>query len=71
MSNRVWVTGPVAEAALGPLREIAEVEVRPAPEKAAPEEMLREAVVIKACCRSFRAASLVVARLKLTDAAIR
>src|SRR5690242_10156555 len=37
---RVWITGPVAEAALGPLREIADVEIRAEPEKAAPEEML-------------------------------
>jgi glyoxylate reductase len=43
MKPRVWITGPVAEAALGPLREIADVEMRPEPEKAAPEEMLAKA----------------------------
>jgi glyoxylate reductase len=35
----VWITGPVAEAALGPLREAAEVRGRAAPERATPEEM--------------------------------
>lgn len=37
---RVWITGPVAESALGPLREVAEVAIRAEPVKAAPEEML-------------------------------
>jgi glyoxylate reductase len=36
---RVWVTGPVADAALAPLREVAEVTVRPAAERATPAEM--------------------------------
>jgi glyoxylate reductase len=36
---RVWVTGPVAEAALAPLREVAEVTVRPAAERATAAEM--------------------------------
>lgn len=40
MRPRVWITGPVADAALGPLRELADVEVRPEPEKALPDEML-------------------------------
>jgi glyoxylate reductase len=40
MKPRIWITGPVAEGALGPLRGIAAVEIRPDPEKAAPEEML-------------------------------
>lgn len=37
---RIWITGPVAEIALGPLREVAEVRLRAAAERAAPEEML-------------------------------
>jgi glyoxylate reductase len=40
MKPRVWITGPVAEAELAPLREVAEVNIRPAPEKAPPEEVL-------------------------------
>lgn len=40
MNARVWITGPVAEGALAPLREIAAVTVRPAPEKASADEML-------------------------------
>jgi len=36
---RIWITGPVLEAALEPLREVADVEMRAAPEKASPEEM--------------------------------
>jgi glyoxylate reductase len=36
---RVWVTGPVADAALAPLREVAEVTVRPAAERATAAEM--------------------------------
>jgi glyoxylate reductase len=40
MKPRVWITGPVAESALGPLRELAEVEVRAEPVKASPDEML-------------------------------
>jgi glyoxylate reductase len=36
---RIWVTGPVADAALAPLREVAEVALRPAAERATPEEM--------------------------------
>src|SRR5579862_556221 len=39
MKPRVWITGPVAESALGPLREVADVEMRPEPE-AAPREMM-------------------------------
>src|SRR5438309_2363814 len=37
---RVWITGPVAEAALGPLREVAAVTVREIAERATPEEMM-------------------------------
>ncbi len=40
MKPRVWITGPVAEAALPGLRELADVTMRPAPEKALPDEML-------------------------------
>ncbi|MGV3723650.1 MAG: D-glycerate dehydrogenase, partial [Actinomycetota bacterium] len=40
MKPRVWISGPVLESELAPLREIAEVTVRPVPEKATPEEML-------------------------------
>jgi glyoxylate reductase len=40
MKPRVWISGPVLDSELGPLHEVAEVEVRPAPEKALPEEML-------------------------------
>jgi glyoxylate reductase len=40
MRPRVWVTGPVAEAELAPLREIADVEMRGEPERAAMEEVL-------------------------------
>lgn len=40
---RVWITGPVAESALGPLREIAEVTIREEPVKASPDEMLAHA----------------------------
>jgi glyoxylate reductase len=40
MNPCVWITGPVAESALSPLREIADVTMRPAPEKALPDEML-------------------------------
>jgi glyoxylate reductase len=36
---RVWVTGPVADAALAPLREVAEVTLRPAAERATSAEM--------------------------------
>src|SRR5437667_6437362 len=36
---RVWITGPVAEAALGPLREVAEVSQREEAERATVEEM--------------------------------
>jgi glyoxylate reductase len=36
---RVWITGPVAEGVLGPLREIATVGVRPEAEVATVEEM--------------------------------
>jgi glyoxylate reductase len=36
---RIWVTGPVADAALAPLREVAEVTVRPAAERATAAEM--------------------------------
>lgn len=41
MSERptVWITGPVADVALAPLREVAEVRQRAAPERATPEEM--------------------------------
>lgn len=42
MKPRVWITGPVSEPELAPLREIADVTVRPAPEKALPEEMIPE-----------------------------
>jgi lactate dehydrogenase-like 2-hydroxyacid dehydrogenase len=38
---RVWVTGPVAEAALAPLREVAEVSMRRAAERPEPAEMLQ------------------------------
>lgn len=37
--SRVWITGPVAESALAPLRELAEVTWREEPERATPEEM--------------------------------
>lgn len=40
MKPKVWITGPVSEPELAPLREIADVSVRPAPEKALPEEMV-------------------------------
>lgn len=40
MKPRVWITGPVAESALTPLLEIADVELRAAPEKATPDEMV-------------------------------
>jgi glyoxylate reductase len=36
---RIWITGPVAEAALAPLREVAEVTARPAAERATAAEM--------------------------------
>jgi glyoxylate reductase len=36
---RVWITGPVAESVLGPLREVADVSVREIAEAATPEEM--------------------------------
>lgn len=36
---RVWVTGPVADVALAPLREVAEVTLRPAAERATSAEM--------------------------------
>jgi len=39
MRPRVWITGPVFDAELAPLREVAEVEVRPEPEKA-PEALM-------------------------------
>lgn len=35
----IWITGPVAEIALEPLREVAEVRQRAAPERATPREM--------------------------------
>jgi glyoxylate reductase len=35
----VWITGPVAEVALAPLREVAEVRQRPAAQRATPAEM--------------------------------
>lgn len=35
----VWITGPVAEVALAPLRDVAELRLRRAPERATPEEM--------------------------------
>lgn len=35
----VWVTGPVADIAMAPLREVADVRVRPAAERASPGEM--------------------------------
>src|SRR5437588_10226643 len=35
----IWITGPVAEVALAPLRQIAEVRLRAAAERASPEEM--------------------------------
>lgn len=40
MQPRVWITGPVAEAALAPLRAVAAVTLRPTPEKALREEIL-------------------------------
>lgn len=40
MKPHVWVTGPVADPELSPLRELAEVTVRPAPEKPSLGEML-------------------------------
>jgi glyoxylate reductase len=40
MKPRVWITGPVYAPELAPLEVVAEVSVRPAPEKALPEEML-------------------------------
>jgi len=40
MQPRVWVSGPVLDSELEPLQAVAEVVVRPAPEKALPEEML-------------------------------
>ena len=40
MKPRVWISGPVAEPALAPLREVAELSLRPAPEKAPLEESL-------------------------------
>ncbi|MFN3648822.1 MAG: 2-hydroxyacid dehydrogenase [Armatimonadota bacterium] len=43
MKPRVFVTGPVADAELAPLRELAEVTVRPAPEKPSLGEMLTHA----------------------------
>lgn len=40
MKPKVWITGPVADSALAPLREIAEVELRAAPETAPRDEVL-------------------------------
>src|SRR2546425_4380711 len=37
---QIWITGPVAEIALAPLREVADVRLRAAPERASPEEMV-------------------------------
>lgn len=37
---RVWITGPVAEGALAPLSEVAEVVLRQTAERATPEEMV-------------------------------
>jgi glyoxylate reductase len=42
MKHRVWITGPVFPTELAPLDDIAEVEMRPEPEKASPELMLRQ-----------------------------
>jgi glyoxylate reductase len=42
MKHRVWITGPVFPTELAPLDDIAEVEMRPEPEKAPPELMLRQ-----------------------------
>lgn len=36
----IWITGPVAEVALAPLREVAEVRLRTAAERATPDEMI-------------------------------
>ncbi len=38
MKPKVWITGPVFEAELEPLRAIADVEIRPAPERPTLEE---------------------------------
>jgi glyoxylate reductase len=40
MKPRVWITGPVAEQELRPLRDVADVSVRRDPEKAPADEML-------------------------------
>jgi glyoxylate reductase len=39
LKPRIWITGPVAEPALAPLREVSAVILRPAAERATPEEM--------------------------------
>jgi glyoxylate reductase len=36
----IWITGPVAELALAPLHELADIGLRRAPERASPEEMM-------------------------------
>jgi glyoxylate reductase len=36
---QIWITGPVAEVALAPLRDVAEIRLRTAPERATPQEM--------------------------------